>query len=187
MRRMLVRSSVTVLVFAAFACGVLAQQSAPAAGRQGQGQQGQAQPEGRGQGRGAGGGGGRGAVSAPVLVMKEDFQREQGAQGQTPVTPANLTNANLELNAYGPDAKNLTISGAATGNTPINLWTGLATAPIAVTLRDKKNLLDLSGLARIKWNTRASAFHVVRPLVKLADGTWLVGDHADSNTDTFLT
>ncbi|HXD76077.1 MAG TPA: hypothetical protein VN628_20170, partial [Vicinamibacterales bacterium] len=80
----------------------------------------------------------------------------------------------------------LTISGAATGATPINLWTGLATEPIAVLLRDKKNYLDLSGLAKMKWQTRASAFHLVRPVVKLADGTLLVGDHAESNTTTFL-
>ena len=148
----------------------------------------QAAPGPQGQGRGGRGaaGGGRGAVAQPVLVIKEDFQREANAQGQTPVTPANITKTNLELHVYGQDAKGLTISGAATGTTPINLWTGLSTAPIAVTLRDRSNYLDLSGLARIKWNTRASAFHVVRPVVKLADGTMLVGDHADSSTTTFL-
>jgi hypothetical protein len=122
----------------------------------------------------------------PVLVLKESFQREAGAAGQTAVTPANLTAATLELKVYGKDAKNLTISGAATGNTPINLWTGMSTEPIAVTLRDKNNYLDLSGLAKIRWTTRASAFHLVRPVVKLADGTLLVGEHADSNTATFL-
>ena len=42
------------------------------------------------------------------------------------------------------------------------------------------------GLPEIRWVTRASAFHVVRPVVRLADGTWLIGDHADSNTTTFL-
>ena len=122
----------------------------------------------------------------PVLVLKESFQREAKATGQTEVTPANLTNASLDLKVYGKDAKNLTISGAATGNTPINLWTGMSTEPIAVTLRDRNNYLDLSGLARIRWTTRASAFHLVRPVVKLADGTLLVGEHAESNTTTFL-
>ena len=168
---------IQVVAFASFALAAIA------SGTAAQQQPAETQAQGRG-GRGAGGGG-RG-VSQPVLLFKEDFRREAGAQGQTPVTPANLVNANLELKVYGPDAKNLTISGAATGTTPINLWTGLTTAPIAVTLRDKSNWLDLSGLARIHWNTRASAFHVVRPVVKLADGTFLVGDHADSSTTTFL-
>jgi hypothetical protein len=62
----------------------------------------------------------------------------------------------------------------------------MSTEPIAVTLHDKTNYLDLSGLAKVKWQTRASAFHVVRPVVKLADGTLLVGDHGSSHTTTFL-
>jgi len=36
----------------------------------------------------------------------------------------------------------------------------------------------LSGnLAKIRWVVRTSGFHQVRPVLKLADGTWLVGDH----------
>ncbi|MEQ1731823.1 MAG: hypothetical protein ABL982_25910 [Vicinamibacterales bacterium] len=124
--------------------------------------------------------------ATPVLILKESFQREAAARGQTEVTPANMTSAALELKVYGKDAKNLTISGAATGATPINLWTGMATEPIAATLRDRNNFLDLSGLAKVRWTTRASAFHLVRPVVKLADGTLLVGEHAESNTAAFL-
>jgi hypothetical protein len=124
--------------------------------------------------------------SGPIIRWDvSDIQSEAGAVGQTPRTITNVFDTNLELKVYGPDAKNLTIS-AATGATPGNLWTGLSTAPIAATLRDKNNYLDLTGLARIKWQTRVSAFHVVRPVVKLADGTWLVGDHADSNTTAFV-
>ena len=140
------------------------------------------QPQAEGRGRGPG----RGPIPQPTLILREYFQREEGARGQTPLSPANMTNRDLELKVYGKDAKDLTISGAATGATPINLWTGLSTEPIAVLLRDKRNYLDLSGLAKMKWQTRASAFHLVRPVVKLADGTMLVGDHAESNTTTFL-
>jgi hypothetical protein len=145
-----------------------------------------AQQQGAGRQGGAQAGPARQQPPIPVLVLKESFQREANATGQTPVTPANVTSDNLELKAYGKDAKNLTISGAATGNTPINLWTGMSTEPIAVTLRDKNNYLDLSGLAKVRWTTRASAFHLVRPVVRLADGTLLVGEHVDSNTTTFL-
>lgn len=60
---------------------------------------------------------------------------------------------------------------------PPNLWTGVC-GPVAVTLRHRTSLVDLSGLARMRWVTRVSGFHVVRPVVKLADGTWLVGNHA---------
>jgi hypothetical protein len=39
----------------------------------------------------------------------------------------------------------------------------------------------LTGLARIRWQTKVSGFHKVHLIVKLADGTWLVGDHADGS------
>ena len=43
-------------------------------------------------------------------------------------------------------------------------------------------MADLSGLARIRWNTKISGYHQIRPIVKLADGTWLVGDQAMGGT-----
>jgi hypothetical protein len=125
-------------------------------------------------------------VTVPPLFFRETWTRPADAQGQVAVVPDNLTNKQLELKVYGPDAKNLTISGAANSDTaPINLWSGMSTAPIVVTLRDRNNFVDMSGLAKIRWVTRASGFHAVRPVVKLADGTMLVGDHVDANTTTF--
>jgi hypothetical protein len=169
------RISLNTIIFLAVACSALAQQPA-ATGT----------PP-RAEGRGAGRAGGRGpAPTVPPLFFKEEWQRPHNPNGQVPIVPENLTNANLELKVYGPAAKDLTISGVAGSETgPINLWTGLCTAPVMATLRDKDNYVDLSGLAKVRWVTRASAFHVVRPVVKLADGTFLVGDHADSSTTTF--
>jgi hypothetical protein len=71
-----------------------------------------------------------------------------------------------------------------------NLWTGVCQTPVAATLRDKSRYVDLAGLARIRWVTRTSGFHVVRPVVKLADGSWFVGDYgegaASANSTLFL-
>ena len=73
---------------------------------------------------------------------------------------------------------------------PPNLWTGACTTPVAVTLKDRTNYVDLTGLARIRWVTRVSGFHVVRPVIRLADGTYLVGDYGEgaaaSNSTVFL-
>ena len=157
------------LAFLALAFGVVAQQNrAPAEARAGRG---------RGPAR----------VSMPRLFFSEEWKRPADARGQVPVTAENVSDANLELKVYGRDAKDLNISGEAGNPTgPINLWTGLCTEPVAATLRDKKNYVDLTGLAKVRWITRASGFHVVRPVVKLADGTFLVGDHTDASTTTFL-
>ena len=42
--------------------------------------------------------------------------------------------------------------------------------------------MDLTGKARIHWYMKTSGFHQVRPALKLADGTLLVGDHVDADT-----
>jgi hypothetical protein len=71
-------------------------------------------------------------------------------------------------------------------NNPTHAWTGLCERPCALALRDKKSYADLSGLARIQWVTKMSGFHKIHPIVKLADGTWLVGDTADGSVADWL-
>jgi hypothetical protein len=136
-------------------------------------------------------GAGRGGppqAPAPPLFLKEAFVRKPTDRGQLAVEPSNIATPNLELKVYGADAKNLTISGTgpAAGDV-VNLWSGMSTEPVAATLRDKANYVDLSGKAKIRWTVRTSGFHVVRPVLKLADGTLLVGDHADASTTLFNT
>ena len=90
-------------------------------------------------------------------------------------TPAVVTNPRLEVKLYGPDAK---VVLASIHEERVDLWNGMATSPVAITLRDRRNYVDLTDpLAKIRWVVRTSGFHQIRPLVKLADGTWLVGDH----------
>jgi len=126
------------------------------------------------------------AAPPPPLFFREPWHRNPGDHGQVPVVPSNVSNSNLELRVYGLDAKGLTISGmGGNPNNLVNLWTGLSTEPIAVTLRDEHNYVDLTGRAKIRWTIRTSGFHVVRPVIKLADGTLLVGDHTDASTTLF--
>ena len=131
---------------------------------------------------------GRGAapprVTRPPLFFREEW-KQTAAGGEHPVNPAEaLANPNLELKLYG---KEVLLTGSASDeNNPIHLWTGVCAAPCAVALRDRNNYGDLTGLARIRWTTKVSGFHQVRPIVKLADGTWLVGDHADGSALDWL-
>jgi len=122
----------------------------------------------------------------PPLFFSESWHRDPGDHGQLPIVAANVSNPDLQLQVFGLDAKNLTISGTPGSDVDVvNLWSGLSREPIAVLLRNRHNYVDLSGRARIRWIVRTSGFHVVRPVIRLADGTLLVGDHADSSTTIF--
>ena len=134
--------------------------------------------------------GGRGAaarVTRPPLFLKEEW-KQTPAGGEHPIAfDSALSNPALELKVYGPTAKELLMTGAAGDElNPIHVWTGMCTTPCAVALRHKTSFADLSGLARLRWNTKVSGFHQIRPIVKLADGTWLVGDHADGTVRDWL-
>lgn len=132
-----------------------------------------------------GGKGGPRVVRSP-LFLREDWKQVPGG-GEHGLTQAYVGNANLELKLYGEDAKDMQATGAdGDDNNPTHAWTGLCEKPCALALRDKKSYADLSGLARIKWVTKVSGFHKVHPIVKLADGTWLVGDHADGSLADWL-
>jgi len=140
-----------------------------------------AQEPGRGRGAGAA------RATRPPLFLKEEW-KQTPAGGEHPVVPSEaLSNPNLELKLYGATSKEIQLTGSAQDeNNPIHLWTGGCTTPCAVALRDKSHYGDLTGLARIRWVTKVSGFHQVRPIVKLADGTWLVGDHTDGSTSDWL-
>jgi hypothetical protein len=125
-------------------------------------------------------------ATRPPLFLKEDWKQIPGG-GEHPVTPESVTAANVEMKLYGAAGKEIQLTGNdGDENNPTHVWTGLCTSPCGVTLRDKARLVDLSGLARIKWNVKTSGFHEIRPVVKLADGTWLVGDHTDASTLDWL-
>jgi hypothetical protein len=130
---------------------------------------------------------GRGGANAPrptpaVLVMKAEFKPAvAGKTEQVPFVQANVVDPNLELKQYGAGKDVLTNAGNPAQFIPFSAWTGTTTGPFALTFRDKTNLLDLSGGAKIRWATKTSGFHVVRPVVKLADGSLFVGDVGSEN------
>ncbi len=127
-----------------------------------------------------------GPARRPALFLREEWA-QNAKNDEHPVTQESIANANLELKLYGANAKDIAITGrAGDENNPIHIWTGMCTSPCAVALRDKNNMADLSGLARIRWNIKTSGFHQIRPMLKLADGTMLVGDRADSSMRDWL-
>ena len=124
--------------------------------------------------------GGKKGPARPPLFFREEWKNAPGA-GEHAITPDEVGNPSLEMKIYG--GKGMQIAGTAGDeNDPLHPWSGLCESACGVALRDKNNYVDLTGLAKVRWNTKVSGFHKVHPIVKLADGTWLVGDHADGST-----
>ena len=112
----------------------------------------------------------------PVQLFELTLQN----QARVPLSRTPVTTPNLDVQLYG-DGKNIVV---ATGNGPQlpRLFFGLCTGPCGFTLRDKQKSFDLRGRASLRVTTIVSGFHRVRPLIKLADGTLLVGDQAEGST-----
>ena len=130
------------------------------------------------------------APPTPPLFFREDWSGNPAprncvnlhdAKCEPALTQAAIANPNLELKVYGAGKPRIE-DGEVLGAVLIQgagLFTGMAEQSYAVTFRDKRNYVDLSGLGRIRWELRASGLNVVHPIVRLADGTWLLGEHAD--------
>lgn len=142
----------------------------------------------RGSGGRGGAQGGRatspGATTAvyPPLFFREDWTYDRNVpnvnderEPEHPIAATDVANPNLEVRLYGDKA------GTRTVIQPYNkdityVMSLLTTSNWLVTLRDKNNDVDLTGLSMWTWRTRISGFHLLRPVIKLADGTWLIGD-----------
>jgi hypothetical protein len=114
----------------------------------------------------------------PQLLFKEVWTQAKEA---VPLAQNVVSNPALTLTVYGkaPEVN-------SEGGTP-HVWTGLCSPACAVTLKDNNSFADLSGKAHIKWYSKTSGFHEIRPVVKLADGTMLVSDFADAYTYDYRT
>jgi len=128
-----------------------------------------------------------GQAARPPLLFKEDWRvpKHEGpaTDENTRFTPEVAANDRVEAHLYGPGSAPVR---AAEHEGRVDLWNGLATSPVAVTLRDKRNYVDLTGLARLRWIVRTNAIHTLYPIVKLADGTLVVGDRAITTAGEFV-
>jgi hypothetical protein len=118
------------------------------------------------------------APAPPPLFFREGWKQTAAI----PVTQTVVTNPALDLKLYGATKDDMSVNDE--GGVP-HVWTGLCPGGCVVALRHRENYADLTGKARVRWYTKTSGFHQIRPAVKLADGTWFVGDHSDAYTFDF--
>jgi len=122
----------------------------------------------------------------PSLFFKEDWKHVPSDTPEHPLVQESIRTPNLELKLYGetpqhigPDTGIWEIQRVSPKDDPTFIFTAPCMTPCALALRHKDYYADLTGLAKIRWRTKQTGFHYLRPIVKLADGTWLVGDYAE--------
>lgn len=112
------------------------------------------------------------------LLWKEQWRQNEGGK-EAPFNPASsLSNPDLELKTYGPSPSLLVLGKDGDDGNPSHVFSGEAKSSMAFAFRDKKVFADLSGLSRIRVNTKMSGLHKVYPVVKLAGGDWYLADRA---------
>jgi len=123
----------------------------------------------------------------PPLLFSEPWRLPpytgEQSDENTRVTPAVVTNPNVEVKLYGVDSK---VIRAAVHEERVDLWNGLTSSPTAVTVRDRRNFVDLTDPARLRWIVRTNAIHSLHPVVKLADARLIVGDREITTHGEFL-
>ena len=115
------------------------------------------------------------APAAPELLFSMKIQNEM----RVPLSQNTITTPNVDLQLYG-DGRNIIEAVGNAPNTP-RLFFGLCEKPCGFTLRDRNNYFDLRGRSKIRFTTIVSGFHRVRPIIKLTDGTLLIGDQAEGS------
>jgi hypothetical protein len=113
----------------------------------------------------------------PALFFREDWKDIPAA---TPVTQKHVVNKDLVLGLYGPGCDSIKKSHHdSPSDDPYYIWSGLCPGNWAVTLKKSDSYVDLSSYGKIMWRSKQSGLRCLHPVLKLADGTWLVGTQGD--------
>jgi len=113
----------------------------------------------------------------PGLFFREDWKEIPAA---TPVTQAHVVSKDLVLGLYGPGCDSIKKSHHDTpSDDPYYIWSGLCVGNWAVTLKKTGSYVDLSSFGKIMWRSKQAGLRCLHPVLKLADGTWLVGNIGD--------
>ena len=113
----------------------------------------------------------------PGLFFREDWKE---TPAETPVTQNHVANADVKLALYGPGKDGIKKSHHDTpADDPFYIWFGTCNGNCAITLRHKTKLVDLTGLAHIRWRARQTGIRQLHLVLKLAGGSWLVSQEGD--------
>ena len=115
----------------------------------------------------------------PELLFREDWKE---TPAEIPVTQAHLTNSELTLHLHGP-CKDLIKKSHhdRPADDPFYIWSGLCVSSNwAVSLEPHSGAFDLRGQSKVCWRAKQSGFRVLRIIIQLQNGDWLVSDVGDA-------
>lgn len=113
----------------------------------------------------------------PELFFREDWKE---TPAEIPLSQKHVANQELFVQLYGAGKDSLKKSNHEKPiDDPFYVWSGLCLDNWMVTLKHKKQNVDLTGYAKIKWRSKQYGFRQLRITLKLADGTWLISDQFD--------
>jgi hypothetical protein len=182
--RRLVSITTAVAFLVAFGIASASYAQAAAQGRQG-----------GGAARGGGGGGGRRAgrcarAVTAALVVDMQLKMPPSQTGQSKVVQDNLVDPNLELKQYGlhESCQHDVGNSGQRDQRPYSLWSGECEQPFATNVPAQGELDGSHRHSKDPLDRQDVRFpHVVRPIVKLLDGTMYAGDFASESVPLLLT
>jgi hypothetical protein len=117
------------------------------------------------------------AQERPALFFREDWKEIPAA---APVTQEHVNNPDLIMSRHGPGEAGIKKSHHdQPADDPYYIWSGQADGNWAVSLRHSSLMVDLSGLAKIRWRSKQAGFRQLRIILKTPLGDWLVSDQSD--------
>ena len=122
------------------------------------------------------------AQERPPLFFREDWKETPAA---TPVTQEHVANKELVLTLHGPGKEGIKKSHHEQPvDDPYYIWSGTAKGNWAVSLHHTKYHVDLRGQSHIRWRAKQVGFRLLRPIIKLSSGDWLIADgYDDASSD----
>lgn len=114
------------------------------------------------------------------LYFREDWKE---IPAEIPVSQKHVNNPELILKLYGSSADSIKKSHHdRPADDPWYVWSGLCVDNWALTLHKENSVVDLSNGASIRWRTKQFGGRVLRVVLGLENGTWLVSEQGSGET-----
>ena len=116
-----------------------------------------------------------------ILYFREDWKE---TPAEIPLSQKHVANPDLILKTYGPGADSLKKSHHdQPADDPWYVWSGQCRGTWALALKKKDSPVDLSKGGYVRWRTKQAGDRVLRVILGLEDGMWIVSEEGTGATE----